>query len=148
LVAVADPLLGHKIVVVARQMNKTEHCVTVVVDPEFGTRLREFSAEEAIWIVDSPTNTPFVQTIWGDKEAGAETELTVFKVDPNRTPEDWLISELTTIDLHHGEYSHDPAWSVLNVIGVSWSDRIARELADLQFFRCRDFPLGFEARKQ
>jgi hypothetical protein len=129
-------------------MKREEHCVTVVVDPEFGIRLRELLTEEAIWIVDSLTNAPVAQTIWKEKEAGAETELTVFKVDPNGTPEDWLISELATIDLHHGEYSHDPAWSILNVMGVSWSDRIARELADLGFFRYRELPLGFEARKQ
>jgi hypothetical protein len=129
-------------------MKSEEHCVTVVVDPEFGIRLLELMSEESIWIVDSPANTPIVQTIWKEKESETTAELTSFKVDKNGNPEDWLISELTTIDLHHGEYSHDPAWSVLNAIGISWSDRIARELAEFGFSRHAETPLGFIAKRK
>ena len=57
-----------------------------------------------------------------------DTGYTTFKVDPQGHPEDWLVSELETIDLHHGEMSHDPPYSVLNVIGVSWSLRIQEAL--------------------
>jgi hypothetical protein len=128
-------------------MKKKEHCVTVVVDPRLGIRLLDLLSEDAIWIVDSPDNTSVVQAIWKEKASGTATELTSFKVDAKGTPEEWLVAELASIHLHHGEFSHDPAWSVLNAIGVSWSDRISLELAKFGFSRHADTPLGFVARR-
>jgi hypothetical protein len=129
-------------------MNTIEHRVTVIVDLEFVIRLRDLLAEEAIWIVNSSTNAPVIQTIWKEHSTTTRAELTSFKFDPKGTPEDWLVSELATIELHHGEYSHDPAWSILNAVGVSWSDRIARELAELGFSEHVNTALGFEARRK
>jgi hypothetical protein len=127
-------------------MNENKHRVTVVVDPEFGTRLRDLLTEEAVWVVDSSTNAPVIHAIWHEQKTTTSTEVTSFKFDTDASPEDWLIYELSTIELHHGEYSHDPPWSVLNVVGVPWSDRIAGELAELGFTQHVDTPLGFEAR--
>jgi hypothetical protein len=129
-------------------MNENKHRVTVVVDPEFGTRLHDLLIEEAVWIVDSSTNAPVIHAIWHDRKSKTSTEVTCFKFDSHASPEDWLIAELSTIELHHGEYSHDPPWSVLNAVGVPWSDRIASELAEFGFTQHVDTPLGFEAQKE
>lgn len=127
---------------------ETPYRVTVVVDPEFGTRLRDLPVGESAWVVDSAANHPVIVSLWQNLKTGVANGITSFQCDSNATPEDWLISELGTIDLHHGEYSHNPPWSVLNVVGVPWSDRIARELAECGFTHHTDTELGFEARKQ
>ena len=74
--------------------------------------------------------------------------LSSFKVDRTAQPQDWLISELETIELHHGEFSHDPPWSRINVIGTKWTERIHKELERLWFKSHLDTPDGFEAAKE
>ena len=72
---------------------------------------------------------------------------TIFKVDGDGRPEDWLLDHLRTIDLHRGEYSHDPPWSVINVIGTPWSDNIRSALSQLGFAEHEDTAGGFIAKK-
>jgi len=129
-------------------MMEKPYRVTVVVDPQFGTRLRDLPAGEPAWVVDSGENHRVIASLRQSLKTGVADGITSFKCDSDATPEDWLISKLGTIDLHHGEDSHNPPWSVLNVVGVSWSDRLARELAQLGFKHHADTELGFEARKQ
>jgi hypothetical protein len=54
---------------------------------------------------------------------------------------------LAEIDVHHGEYSHDPAWSRINVIGANWTERIQKELERFGFTAHLDTREGFEATK-
>jgi hypothetical protein len=129
-------------------MMEEPYRVTVVVDPQFGTRLRDLPAGEPCWVVDSAENHPVIASLWQNLKTGDADGITSFKVDSGGTPEDWLISELGAIDLHHGEYSHNPPWSVLNAVGVPWSDRIARGLAQFGFTHHADTELGFEARRR
>ena len=49
------------------------------------------------------------------------------------SPEDSLINELDTIDLHHGTYSTDPSFTVLEVIGAVMSERIKNGLSEFGF---------------
>ena len=116
------------------------------MDPEFGERLREFSVDEPVWVVDSECNHHVVQALWRER-AGADGQggFTSFKYNPRTGPEDWLISNVSVIDLHHGEYSHDPRWSILNVIGVKWSDAVADELGRFGVDRFETTEEGFVA---
>lgn len=76
------------------------------------------------------------------------TGITSFKFNPHGTPEDWLVSHLSIIDLHHGELSHDPPYSILNVIGVEWSYRIQEELGQFGFDRHETTAEGFVATRE
>jgi hypothetical protein len=123
--------------------------VYVIVDPTFGARLRTIPAEEPVWIVDTDSNRLAYETVGKERQSqGIAVDLSSFKVDLKASPEEWLISEITTIDLHHGAMSHDPPWSVINVIGTPWSERIRSELAQLGFNQHKDTPEGFIARKE
>jgi len=97
-------------------------------------------------VVDSQDNQPVIRALWDErKTTDYFVCITSFKFDSETTPEDWLISELATIDLHHGEFSHDPPYSILNVIGVKCSDRIQMELDELGFNQYKPTPEGFIA---
>jgi hypothetical protein len=130
-------------------MDKEPYRVHVVVDPACGERLRTLPKGEPAWVVDSAENWLVIRSLW--KERSPETQLegiTSFKFDPTGVPEDWLLDEISTIDLHHGEYSNDPPYSVLNVIGVAWSDRIAEVLSEYGFVSHEPTAEGFVTRRE
>ncbi len=117
----------------------------VIVDPEFGVRLREIPMGEPVWIADTDINRAACETIRRERKPQSHVVgLTSFKVDKALGPEDWLISELETIELHHGEYSRDPSWSRINVIGTRWTKRIQREFEHLGFTAHVNTHEGFE----
>jgi hypothetical protein len=61
------------------------------------------------------------------------TGITTFKAQDSSPAEDLLLNEMETIDLHHGLYSADPPYTVLEVIGTSLSDRIKSQLSEYGF---------------
>ena len=129
-------------------MNNQPYGVYAIVDPIFGNRLREIPVGEPVWIADTPVNHIAFITIGKERNITDHLiGLTSFIVDANATPEDWLISEIATIDLHHGEYSHKPPWSIITVIGVHWTKRIQEELEQFGFIGHEDTSEGFIARK-
>jgi hypothetical protein len=129
-------------------MMETPYCVHVIVDPKFGARLRTIPEEEPVWIVDTDTNRLAYETVGKERQSqGIAVDLSSFKADLKASPEEWLISEISTIDLHHGEMSHNPPWSIINVIGTPWSESIRTELAQFGFEQHEDTPVGFLARK-
>jgi hypothetical protein len=56
-------------------------------------------------------------------------------------------SELGTIDLHHGEYSHDPPFSVLHVYGADPTPKLIEALAGFGFVNIIPADEGFTARR-
>lgn len=129
-------------------MGITAYRVHIVVDPHCGERIRNLPAGEPAWIVDSVDNHPIIQAVWQEhRDLNELTGITSFRFDPDARPEDWLVSMLGEVDLHHGEYSHDPPYSILDVIGASWSERIQAELDKYGFFEHEASPEGFIARR-
>ena len=129
-------------------MNSKPYGVYAIVEPTFGDRLREIPVGEPVWIADTAVNHTAVAAIWKEQGIASHlTGLTSFVVDENTTPEDWLISQISTIDLHHGEYSHKPPWSIITVIGVKWTRQIQEELEQFGFIEHEDTAEGFIARK-
>jgi hypothetical protein len=122
-------------------MSAAPNCVFVVVDREFGARLSELEGRGAIWVVHSELNRTVAQEIW--RQNPSETHLvsvTVFKSFEGCSTEDSLINELDTIDLHHGQYSADPPYTVLEVIGTPLTEKIKVKMSHFGFdhFETRD----------
>jgi len=144
-------------------MSDAPYRVHVVVDPHYGERIRNLPFGEPAWIVDSAENRPVIQALWKkrglhDQSAGATpvkydpnaepgefTGITSFKYDPHAGPDSWLISILAVIDEHH--YYHDPPYSVLNIIGTSWSEAIQGELDRFGFFQHEATAEGFTTKR-
>jgi hypothetical protein len=119
--------------------------VFVVLDREYGERLFELVANGPVWIVDTPTNRAVAQKIWtADPNRSHLDGITTFKTD-GPSPETALIDQLDTIDLHHGTYSANPPYTVLEIIGTTISERTKAELSQFGFNQFQGTAEGFRA---
>jgi hypothetical protein len=122
------------------------YCVFVVLDREYGERLTELAANAPVWIVDTPTNRAVAQKIWtADPNRSHLEAITTFKAADASSPETALINHLDTIDLHHGAYSTNPPYTVLEIIGTTISERVKTELSQFGFNQFQETAEGFRA---
>lgn len=129
-------------------VSRERYRVHIVVDPRYGERIRRLPEGEPAWIVDSDVNHPVIRDLWDCRKGLDEsTGITSFRFNPDGSAEDVLISELGAVDLHHGEWSHDPPCSVLNVVGAAWSGRIEAVLDEFGFTLSERTAEGFVAER-
>lgn len=116
-------------------MDDKPYCVHVVIDPDYGEQIRDLPFDEPAWIIGSTVNQPVIHELLTERQGQSHLDgITSFCGGPDSMPpEDCLLALVDTIDLHHGEYSHDPPYSVLHVIGVKWSEHIRSELEAFGF---------------
>jgi hypothetical protein len=99
-----------------------------------------------VWIVDTPANRSVAQDIWAAHPNRSHLEgVTTFKVAESAASEDMLINQLDTIDLHHGAYSANPPYTIIEVIGAGISDKAKEALAEFGFDHFDATPQGFRA---
>jgi hypothetical protein len=128
------------------RMSPAPYIVSVVLDREFGSRLLGLLESGPVWVVDSPTNREVAQKLWAEfPDRNHLTGITVFKTGITRTPAETLISEIATIDLHHGEYSADPPYTAIRVFGCEPEHEVRNALAEFGFDSFRPTVDGFEA---
>jgi hypothetical protein len=120
--------------------------VFVVLDREFGDRLSELAQTGPVWIVDAPLNRAAVQKIWAAHPNRSNlVGVTMFKTGDDSSPEDSLINKLDTLDLHHGTYSADPPYTVLEVIVARMIERVKTGLTEFGFNEFQTTAEGFRA---
>ncbi len=116
----------------------------VVLDREYGQSLSQLAAQGPVWIVDTTENRAVAQKIWAaDSNRTHLDGVTTFKTDGHSSPEEAFIGELDTIDLHHGTYSANPPYTILEVIGTSVTDRLKSELSRFGFDQFEPTEQGF-----
>jgi hypothetical protein len=119
--------------------------VYVVVDRAFGPLLSALEPHTPVWIVNTPLNRATAERLWKEKPAESHlTGITVFN-DAGCSAEELFISELETIDLHHGTHSADPPYTVLEVYGVALTAPIRAALGEYGFNQFRLGTNGFWA---
>jgi hypothetical protein len=98
--------------------------------------------------VDTPANRAVAQKIWDAEPNRSHLQgITTFKFPEDGSPEDILVNELATIDLHHGTYSANPPYAVLDVIGAAITPRLRTELGQFGFDEFQQTPHGFRAER-
>jgi hypothetical protein len=111
--------------------------VVVVVDRNFGERLARLSPGVPVWIVDTPANTPVARRLWKERpESNHLTGITTYdgqKRGVDVSPEESLLNQLPSIDLHHGAYSAKRPYLQLEVIGTPLSDKLKIALGEYGF---------------
>jgi hypothetical protein len=126
-----------------------EHRVTVVVDPAFSSVLAETAVARHVWVVRTPQTEKIAERVWLDQQTNQDqwndAGLTLF--NGGTTPEASLISILGAVELHHGESSHDPPLSVIEVLGVEQTPSIRQALVALGFTETKPMDDGFIARR-
>lgn len=125
-------------------MSAIPYKVFVVVDREFGEKLSELEKGVPVWIVDTPTNKPVVQRFWKERPVEDHlTGITTFNDVASLSPEDSLLSHLDTIELHHGVYSADPPYTVLEVLGTELTENATGALSEYGFNKFQITSTGF-----
>jgi hypothetical protein len=108
--------------------------VALVLDSNFGERLSELASGSHVWLIETPQNKAAAIKYWArHPEREVEKGITTFKSSADSSILDKCLGILPTIDLHHGEYSSDPAYSRLEVIGLSLSDSVESALREFGF---------------
>jgi hypothetical protein len=122
--------------------------VAVVLELDFSDRLSDLAVRMPVWIVDTPVNRAAAKKAWTQRPGLSHTEgITTFTVDLASSAETRLSGVLADVDLHHGEYSHDPAYSVIEVFGAALTPQIRGALAAYGFDEFVERVGGFVARK-
>ncbi len=122
------------------------YTVHIVVDDEFGIKLRDLPYREPAWVVDSPTNKLIIKELWEIRPDEDHTEgITSFIYDVTDSPESRFMEILESILEHHGPYSHDPPCSKVNVIGAKLTNQIKDFLVDYEFTKYEITNIGFIA---
>jgi len=120
--------------------------VYVVVDRAFGERLANLGPGVPVWIVNTPPNKKVACRLWEERPwDGHLTGITTFRDMDFSSPEELLLQELDAIELHHGSYSANPPYTVLEVLGAVLSPRIESELSSYGFSEFQPSPAGFRA---
>ena len=105
------------------------HGVTIVVDPIYGGKVSTLSERIHVWLADTPPNRAAAEQVWRTRPDGdLESGVTTFKVAAGASPEQWVLDILSTVLEHHGEYSHDPPLSFVDIIGVERSPNLTEAL--------------------
>jgi len=94
------------------------HHVFFILDAEFVGDLWELSRLAHVWLIKSPLNEAAARTVW-DRETKDFSPLhgvTLF--DGSEDNAKSFYAFLSTIDMHHDEYSAPRPWDTLHVIGL------------------------------
>jgi hypothetical protein len=120
--------------------------VLVVLDPNFGDRLRDAWRGQPVWITMSSINASEVEALRANTPSPNHlTGITGFAHDEGAAAEDRLLVQLSTIDLHHGPYSTNTPYKVLTVTGAQLTEPVRAALSELGFSTFQQRPDGFAA---
>jgi hypothetical protein len=138
-VARTSPLNARVVIPPCDQMeseaNERVHGVAIVVDEDFGDRLSTLASRLHVWLIDTPMNRAAASAVWQNGVHGQslETGVTTFKVEHLSAPDQIVASMLGTVDDHHGHYSHEPPWSLLEVYGAEPTPILSAALLEFGF---------------
>lgn len=123
--------------------------VILIVDPAFGESLAALPPHVPVWIIESDLNSPVVERLRQERSEESHLQgITTFKEQPRLSSEEQAISVLEQVDLHHGEFSADPPYSILEVIGCTANDDVKQELQDYGFAISEITKDGFTATRR
>uniref|UniRef100_UPI003F490B94 hypothetical protein n=1 Tax=Cupriavidus necator TaxID=106590 RepID=UPI003F490B94 len=129
----------------------TKDTVALIVDPEFGTRIRDVAARVwHTWVVATPANVVVAEQIWAaspnSTELNKQGGVTTF-IQYGADRESWCDAILDSADEHHNSYSQDPGYSILEVYGIPITERLQRVFVEFGFSIFTPTDYGFCARK-
>lgn len=126
------------------------HQVAIVLRGNLGLELENLARHRHVWAVRTPETEKIAERIRSQPSVAPDdplaTGLTLFS--PGASPEESLLSILGTVELHHGEYSHDPAVSVMEVYGSAITEELREAFRSLGFAQVRPAEFGFIAERE
>ncbi|RKG88136.1 hypothetical protein D7W82_11470 [Corallococcus sp. CA049B] len=128
------------------------HKVGIVVDQGCGDRVAELARVFHVWVVKSRENTPVIQSVWKSGLVDEAVDplsvgVTSFAAIEGESPEAMCARIAGTVDEHHGEFSHDPPWSEIEVFGVKLTPTLRHVFEELGATACTPTQQGFVCRR-
>jgi hypothetical protein len=126
------------------------HHVSIVTDRSFAERLPALARRLHVWLCRTPDNERAAKEIWAAIAPGAfslDSGVTLFDVGADQSPAQMLLGILDVVTLHHGEHSHEPPWSVIEVVGCPLTEDVREAFAEHGATVEADGVLGFVARR-
>ncbi|MFM0073665.1 hypothetical protein PQQ86_21145 [Paraburkholderia sediminicola] len=127
------------------------YTIALVVDPDFGSRLIAVSSRIHTWIVATTANAASAEKIWTEQPEphsySIECGVTIFHADLDEDRNRWCETMLNAVDEHHNSYSHDPGYTVIEVYGTPFEERLRSAFTELGFSSFEQTAYGFRARK-
>lgn len=125
----------------------TNNTVALIVDPDFGARIQEVAAKvRHTWVVATPANVVVAEQIWraspNPSRLNMEGGVTTF-IQYGVDQESWCDAILNAVDEHHNCHSYDPGYSILEVYGITLTERLRSALVELGFSFFFAHRLGF-----
>ena len=122
--------------------------VTLVVNSDYGEKLASLAISSHVWVVDTPGNRSAASKYWAQNpKHKVETGITTFRSSANESLLESCLKMLDTIDLHHGETSSNPPYSVFEVIGCPLSNVLRSAIEAFGFKNFEATVEGFQARR-
>ena len=115
--------------------------VAVVLDPEFGERLRTLAQQCEVWAVGSTLNREVAKRYWSELTTPSNSSLTIFDWSPGESASETVLRMLDMIDMHH------PGCTRFEFIGARADPRMSEELARLGYTELSLVERGFNATK-
>lgn len=122
----------------AERINK----VILVLDRNYGAELSSVSPDSHIWLIETPGNRDAAAN---HRASTVESGVTTFKLADDDSASEGCLKMLDTIDLHHGQYSSDPPYSVLEIVGAPLSQSVKSAIEALGFKKFESTVNGFRA---
>ena len=116
-----------------------------MVDPAF-SELAALAGRMHVWVCASTANREAAAAIRAEHtEHSIASGVTTFNYNANDSPEQTLLGIVANVDLHHGQYSHDPPWSMLEIFGASPTEEVVAALREYGVQRVERTAQGFAA---
>jgi len=122
------------------------YTVYFILDENFGEKALKIAENHPVWLPDTAHNRLAASKCKFEARDRAWNDygVTFYKPGTGYTREELFFEMIRTVDEHHNEYSHQPSWQRLIVIGVSSSESIMADLNSISPGEIIDTPIGFE----
>ncbi|WP_345816888.1 hypothetical protein AAGS40_28390 (plasmid) [Paraburkholderia sp. PREW-6R] len=125
--------------------------IALIVDPDFGLPTREVAARvRHTWIVETPENLATVIKIRKAShkplEHMMENGITTF-LQYGPDPESWCDTTLDSVEEHHSSHAGGRGYGVLEIYGISLTERLRRACLEFGFSVFAETDYGFRAEK-
>lgn len=125
------------------------HHVAIVLDTEFGAKLRSLAAQLHVWAINSPTNKPVIEELWTASTSHSPARsVTAFPSPSTGQAEASFIALLADIDAHHTQSNQNPSWSALHCFGIAPTPTVREALETYgvdQILQCKNHFLAMRA---
>jgi len=129
-------------------INELLYAVGVILDPHAGDAIRKIAERLDVWVVPSPVNTAVVHELWAEEAGRSRGRKVTLWSNPfvPTTEEEWN-DVLEIIVMHHGEYSHNPPVSIIEVFGGTPTPQAEKALRRYGYDQIENTSSGFCASK-